>query len=112
MGFVLFLLALAFLFWAFILIAAGGPGNVVAMILNGVLAIFVGLWCLGGAWPIADWAYPVEEAPKQPSPGNGTHETSCSGRTFFSMAGSSFRREIFKSYRVCKFSQNSGVVPR
>ncbi len=59
-GLVLVLWALWLLFWALLNIIGGGSENVLEMLLNAFLAVFMGVWFLGGAPIIVNWTYPKE----------------------------------------------------
>lgn len=54
----------AMLFWAFINLVLGGPGNVVGMVIVGLPPFLVGLWLLRGAPSLIGFAFPADHSRK------------------------------------------------
>jgi hypothetical protein len=59
-GLLILLPAIWSLFWIALtcIVAHTAPNNIMALIINGILALFVGIWFLGGAPGLVSLAYP------------------------------------------------------
>jgi hypothetical protein len=60
LGLVLVLGALAILFFAFLNLFLGGPGNILGMLICAIPQLFVGVWFLSGAESLVRLAYQKE----------------------------------------------------